>query len=245
MVGVFMSHSTADRGFARRLGNDIRGYGATVWIDEAEIRIGDSLIDKISQGIDNTDYLIVVLSRDSCASEWVRCEVNIALTREINGKTVRVLPCLLETCEIPAFLLDKKYADFREPQKYLDARSQLIKALGLEGRPSQVRFLEQHVFYDLVDLNDGFDVASIRYFGASDFQSVLDRAEAFGIEIYGIEPWPDGKFGGVRTYEEYSDDPADPAWYRAAFRDFLGEGINTHFAASYGVPQGVLGRFLK
>jgi hypothetical protein len=103
MVGVFLSHSSNDKPFARRLGNDLRQYGARVWIDEAEINIGDSLIEKISEGISKTDYLLVLLSKYSSISEWVKREVNIALTQEINGKKISVLPCLLEDCELPLF----------------------------------------------------------------------------------------------------------------------------------------------
>lgn len=109
---VFLSHSHADKTFARRLAEDLRSAGARVWIDEAEIQLGDSLIKKISAAIDEVDYLAVVLSPTSVESEWVRREVEIALNEEIAGQTVKVLPLLLLTCEIPAFLRGRLYADF-------------------------------------------------------------------------------------------------------------------------------------
>jgi hypothetical protein len=57
--------------------------------------------------------LVVVLSKASVASEWCKRELTAGLLRELEEKRVVVLPVLLESCEIPLFLRDKKYADFR------------------------------------------------------------------------------------------------------------------------------------
>ena len=48
------------------------------------------------------------------------------------------------------------------------------------------KFLEQHIFYDLENLNDGFDSESIKYFNKKDFEKILDRAEYFKLEIFGM-----------------------------------------------------------
>ena len=243
MIGIFLSHSSKNKPLARRLGNDLKLYGAKVWIDEAEIKIGDSLIDKISEGLEQTDYLVVLLSKASCASEWVKREVNIAMTKEIQGKKVIVLPCLIETCEIPTFLSDKKYADFTEDSKYGKARSELISAIGLKEKSESSLFLDQHVFYDLEDLNDGFDVEAIRYFSKNDFKKVLERASFFTLKIFGIEPWPDKRFYDVDVYEKYGLSPDDPKWYMTAFDSFVNQGVENYFSASFGIPDEVLKKF--
>jgi hypothetical protein len=240
MSKVFVSHSSKDKPFARRLGNDLKQYGADVWIDECEINIGDSLIEKISQGIMESNYLIVILSSNSVNAAWVKKEVEIALYREINGKNICVLPCLLDNSELPIFLQGKLYADFRDKSKYVGSRTKLIKAIGLTEKSPDKLFLDQHVFYDLVDLNDGFDVESIRYFTQQDFIKVLKRAEYFNLDIYGIEPWPNGQFGGVKIYEEYNLESNNSQWYFKAFSEFLDEGIDNYFSASYGISKKLL-----
>jgi len=118
MPKVFISHNANDKPFARRLANDLKNHGIEVWIDEAEIKLGDSLIDKISEGITEVDYVAVLLSKHSVSSEWVKREVNVALTHEISGKNVKILPLLLEKCEIPIFLTDRLYADFTAENQY-------------------------------------------------------------------------------------------------------------------------------
>lgn len=129
MSSIFLSHSSIDKPFVRKLAADLRRNGFFVWVDEAEIKIGDSLIEKIESGIDNTDFLGVVISGASIKSEWVNREVRIALTQEISGKRVKVLPILLENVTIPSFLLDKKYADFTTEDKYKISLQLLIDRL--------------------------------------------------------------------------------------------------------------------
>src|SRR5262245_6306645 len=111
---IFLSHTYTDKTFARALSERLKRHGIHVWIDEAEIQIGDSIISKIESGIREASYLGVVLSPDSVSSEWVNREVRIALTEEIHGKRVKVLPLLYRKCSIPGFLADKLYADFSE-----------------------------------------------------------------------------------------------------------------------------------
>jgi len=41
MSSVFLSHSHKDKPFARKLAVDLRHAGHIVWIDEAEILVGD------------------------------------------------------------------------------------------------------------------------------------------------------------------------------------------------------------
>ncbi len=114
MSSIFLSHSHKDKPFARRLSEKLQSHGIRTWIDEAEMQVGDSLIAKIESAIKEFTYLGVILSPNSVSSEWVRKEVGIALTEEIQGRRVKVLPLLHTKCEIPAFLADKIYADFTE-----------------------------------------------------------------------------------------------------------------------------------
>jgi len=95
MSSIFLSHNHDDKPFVRRLAQDLQEAGARVWLDEAEMMIGDSLIEKIRQGIDEMEYLGVILSQNSVKSEWVKREVDVAMNQEIEGKRVKVLPLVI------------------------------------------------------------------------------------------------------------------------------------------------------
>ena len=56
MSSIFLSHSLADGPIARRIAADLRLAGHSVWIDQAEIELGDSLIEKIREGLDDVDF---------------------------------------------------------------------------------------------------------------------------------------------------------------------------------------------
>jgi len=128
--GIFLSHTSDDKTFVRRLKNDLERHGVTkVWLDEAEIQIGDSLIKKIDEGLKMTKYIGVVLSPRSIKSKWVEKELDIAMNREIGSGEVVVLPLVMEECELPSFLEGKLYADFYSPEKYEDSLQKILRRL--------------------------------------------------------------------------------------------------------------------
>ncbi|MEM7428910.1 MAG: toll/interleukin-1 receptor domain-containing protein [Pseudomonadota bacterium] len=129
MSSIFLSHNHEDKQFVRRLGNDLHVAGVRVWIDEAEILIGDSLVSKIEDAIDDMEYLGVVLSPNSVKSTWVTHEVRMALDDEISQQRVKVLPILLADCDLPGFLRNKLYADFRDESKYEASLHQMLRRL--------------------------------------------------------------------------------------------------------------------
>ncbi len=130
MITVFLAHSSKDKRFARRLAKDLRDNGITIWIDEAEILVGDSLVEKLEQGIKSTDYLAVILSPASVSSRWVLQEVRSALKQEIEGGFTKVLPILYKPCDVPPFLDSKVWADFSKRGTYQIALSHVLKRLG-------------------------------------------------------------------------------------------------------------------
>ena len=126
MSSIFISHNSWDKPFVRKLGNKLKKYGIKVWIDEAEIKVGESLIKKISEGITQMEYVGAILSKNSINSSWVQKELHLAMTKEINRRKVIVLPILIEDCNIPDFLIDKRYADFRDPSRFDESIRDLL-----------------------------------------------------------------------------------------------------------------------
>lgn len=115
---IFISYSHRDRAFVKKLADDLKKKGFSVWWDEWEINVGDSIVQKIEEGIKTSAFLAVVLSPDSVKSSWVRREVGSATMRQLSEKrSITVLPILVAQCEIPVLLGEIKYADFRSDYK--------------------------------------------------------------------------------------------------------------------------------
>lgn len=111
---VFLCHSSLDKPFCRKLTNDLVFEGIGVWIDEAEMKVGDSLFGKIQQAIDETDFLVAVLSANSLKSRWCQEELRQAMAGQLADGRVVVLPVVLDSSPLPGFLREKLYADFRD-----------------------------------------------------------------------------------------------------------------------------------
>lgn len=112
MAKVFISHSSRDDAFAGQLSTDLSIIGHAPWIDDLEIRPGDSIVSRIQEGLRDCRYAIVVLSLAANKSRWVDTEWKEKLWDSIIDQRVKIIPVLKEPCEIPLFLRNFRYADF-------------------------------------------------------------------------------------------------------------------------------------
>lgn len=78
----FISYSSKDEEFARRLYNDLQAAGVRVWFAPEDLKIGEEFGKVINREIRLRDKLILVLSENSVNSEWVAYEVEKALEEE-------------------------------------------------------------------------------------------------------------------------------------------------------------------
>ena len=98
-----------------------------VWFDTWEMGTGDSFEDKIAAGIGESDYVVVVLSSPSVASDWVQRELETALGHEERRGRSCVIPIRIADCEIPVSIAGRLYADFSV--SYLEPLEQLVAQL--------------------------------------------------------------------------------------------------------------------
>lgn len=139
-IKVFLSHSTKDKEFVDYLGEKFQEENFSVWINNIEA--GEELESAISQGIEASNYVVVVLSPDSVKSEWVKAEWNKALKLEKKGKIRRVIPILLRDCNIPLRLDKKLHIDFRNPDLIAENTKRLIDSI-LTGKAPKPKLKEK------------------------------------------------------------------------------------------------------
>lgn len=86
---VFISHATEDKDdVVRPLAHALRDRGVSVWYDEFELRVGDSLRRKIDAGIARSRFGLVVLSPAFFAKGWPQYELDGLVTMSVSGKQV-------------------------------------------------------------------------------------------------------------------------------------------------------------
>lgn len=110
---LFLCHASEDKNTARELGSYLSSRGVEVWLDEWEIRVGDSIVAKINEGLEAASHLALLLSANSVNKLWVRREFSSALMRQLKDNSVSVLPLRLDDSPIPAVFADIRYADCR------------------------------------------------------------------------------------------------------------------------------------
>ncbi len=130
MTQVFISYSERDREAMEKIRNSLRRESLTVWTNTTDIQTGEDFQSAIDRGIEQTDNLVYLLSPDSVQSEYVRKELDYAVSLQ-----KRIIPVLVrETSvdEIPKALQGVQYIDITdnvEEYDYLLDESQLLKIL--------------------------------------------------------------------------------------------------------------------
>ena len=89
---VFISHASEDKeSVVRPLAIALKNKGVSVWYDEFELKIGDSLRRKIDQGLSKSKFGIVVISRSFIKKGWTNYELDGLMTKAISGQQT-ILP---------------------------------------------------------------------------------------------------------------------------------------------------------
>jgi transcriptional regulator with XRE-family HTH domain len=107
---VFISYSSTDKAKAVELAAELRSASLQVWLDSNEILVGHNIVDRVYEGIIKSEFLIVLLSPSSVLSQWVLEELSTAKMLEFERRKVIVLPAMIEPCEIPPPLVNKRHA---------------------------------------------------------------------------------------------------------------------------------------
>jgi hypothetical protein len=89
---IFVCHASEDKeDFVRPLSAALRESGLSVWYDEFSLTVGDSLRSKIDEGLSNSRYGIVVLSKHFFAKKWPQRELDGLVAREVAGTGPKVI----------------------------------------------------------------------------------------------------------------------------------------------------------
>lgn len=102
MKETFISHSSADNELVFSL-IDLFDFDK-IWVDHRELQPGDRLIESIEKGIDNTKYFLVLLSKNSIESKWVKYEISMAIYRALDDKGFRLIVAKIDDVNVPTRL---------------------------------------------------------------------------------------------------------------------------------------------
>jgi uncharacterized protein YjbI with pentapeptide repeats len=91
----FISYSSKDEDFARRLHQRMRAEHLRVWFAPEDIKGGEKLHEQIERAIQMHDRLLLILSEESIRSEWVQQELRRARRAELASGRRKLFPIRL------------------------------------------------------------------------------------------------------------------------------------------------------
>src|SRR5919199_11680 len=143
MTQVFISYSEQDRETMEKIRNSLRRESLTVWTNTTDVQTGEDFQSAIDRGIEQTDNLVYLVSPDSVQSEFVRKELEYAVSLH-----KRIIPVLVRETppeSIPKALQGVQYIDLTDNVKeedYVLDESQLLKIV----HQDEVYYNEHKVF---------------------------------------------------------------------------------------------------
>jgi uncharacterized protein YjbI with pentapeptide repeats len=141
----FISYSSRDEEFAKRLHADLQTGGVRCWFAPEDMKIGDKIRPRLDEAIRVHDKLLLVLSENSVSSDWVETEVETAFARERAEKKLVLFPVRLDDS---VFRTDVAWArqlkntrhigdftNWKGHDQYQAAFERLLRDLKAEGKP--------------------------------------------------------------------------------------------------------------
>jgi hypothetical protein len=95
---IFVCHASEDKkDVVRPMVEAFTEAGISCWYDEAKVQWGDSITQKVNEGLGSSKFVVVVFSPAFVQKNWPQRELNSVLNQEASSGEVKVLPLLVGT----------------------------------------------------------------------------------------------------------------------------------------------------
>jgi hypothetical protein len=132
---VFVSYSHADRDWVQgQLLPTLEGAGLKVLIDYRDFEVGTHSLVNMERAVEQSRHTVVVLTPAWVASQWTEFESLLVGNADPAGRKHKLVPLMLEPCELPSRIAAVAYADLTDP----DTRDKQLEGLlrALDGSAS-------------------------------------------------------------------------------------------------------------
>jgi hypothetical protein len=123
---VFISHSACDAEWARRFAQALKQRGVTVWIDDLDVRPGESLRDALESGLRGSDVLVAVVDPEYPAKPNLFFELGAAIS--MGKKFVSIVPKDLDPNSLPLDVRLRRYLIQDSPEQTAEELSNTLLA---------------------------------------------------------------------------------------------------------------------
>lgn len=102
---IYLAHASEDKEMVRPLAEALMANGVEVWFDEWEIEPGESLRQKMEEGLLGMTHFVVMLTPTALTKKWVSMEIDVGMVQKVGGES-HFVPLLVgvEPKDLPPFL---------------------------------------------------------------------------------------------------------------------------------------------
>ena len=137
---IFLSHASPDKAWVVSLGERVEALGLRVFVDALAIDPGDNWVVRLSDALERSRYLVLVLSSATADRPWVIQEWTSFVAG--HGPLGRLLPVKIDAVDLPFILNATQAIDatHRDPQQVADSLFAVVGDLATLG-PDDARRL--------------------------------------------------------------------------------------------------------
>lgn len=119
---VFLSYASEDKILAEKIAQQLQANGIDTWWDEWCINSGDSLRQKIDEGLKDCTDFVVLLTPSSIEKPWVNQEMDAGLVKKLKAQCRFIaLRHNLSADMLPPLLSGNKSPEIKDPDKDIAA----------------------------------------------------------------------------------------------------------------------------
>ena len=133
---VFISHAHSDERLAHKVAAILEQAGLEVWDAKREIMPGDNWAQEVSNALQESEAMVVLLTPDAVQSQWMRWEMRWEIEYALTKKRFRSLipvvagdPSVLDTEDVPWILRRQKMINLTEHENEEDGIREVARTL--------------------------------------------------------------------------------------------------------------------
>lgn len=93
-VFISYNHTAETKNSIRQISDELNNMGLKVWLDEQQIKPGDSISEAVQKGLDESSYVVAVVGPNDKKSNWANRELEIAVS-----KKKRIIPVMVNNAK--------------------------------------------------------------------------------------------------------------------------------------------------
>lgn len=123
---VFISHSNADSEWAKSFADALKRHGIRVWLDQSQIKAGESLGDALEAGLRESDVLVALIDPQTSFRPNLYFELGAAIG--MGKRVVPIVPPGLDNSKLPLELRVRRYLVRESPEDTAEQLADSLKA---------------------------------------------------------------------------------------------------------------------